>query len=322
MALRVLLADESSSIKRVMELALQDFAIEVKPVFLGPDVLALAKQFKPDIVFIDILLQKLSGYEVSLAIKNTPELAKVPCVIMWSGFMELDEEKYRNSKADRNLEKPFTSDQLRKVVRDLVPKTASQTLADFMHLPEIIESLKTEVPKGVQKKAPPVTLAKEPEPLFQFREETVLDGPTPELEVDETSKSTESWNMESFAPIENFSGPTVNENETWVQTNLSKFKVPEPKSDDEFLKEIATPPPKAKTAPPEPAPIQEKVEKSEKIFAEPKISETQLEIIIRKQAKEMLESVIWKVVPDMAERIIKEEITRLMQDKDGQIQFD
>jgi len=50
MALRVLLADESSTIKKVMQLALSDFAVEVRSVPVGFDVLPVAQNFKPDIV--------------------------------------------------------------------------------------------------------------------------------------------------------------------------------------------------------------------------------------------------------------------------------
>ena len=65
MALRVLLADESSTIKKVMQLALQDFGVEVKSVPIGLDVSQAAKSFRPDIIFADVLLAKKSGYDVS-----------------------------------------------------------------------------------------------------------------------------------------------------------------------------------------------------------------------------------------------------------------
>jgi CheY-like chemotaxis protein len=74
MALRVLLADESSTIKKVMQLALQDFGVEVKAVPIGVDVVQVAKSFEPDIIFADILLAKMNGYEVSKATK--PAIAK------------------------------------------------------------------------------------------------------------------------------------------------------------------------------------------------------------------------------------------------------
>src|SRR5580698_858214 len=88
MALRVLLADESSTIKKVFQLALQDFAVEVRPVNLGIDVASVALSFKPDIIFADVLLQKKNGYDVCNELKQDPALSSIPVVLMWSGFME------------------------------------------------------------------------------------------------------------------------------------------------------------------------------------------------------------------------------------------
>ena len=93
MALRVLLADESSTIKKVFQLALQDFAVDVRPVNVGVDVVPVALNFKPDIIFADVLLQKKSGYDVCAEVKQHPTLKNVPVILMWSGFMELDEDK-------------------------------------------------------------------------------------------------------------------------------------------------------------------------------------------------------------------------------------
>src|SRR5690606_39272940 len=126
MALRVLLADESSTIKKVFQLALQDFGVEVQSVNVGLDVLAVGKRFKPDIVFADILLQKKDGYDVSAELKSDAELKDVPVVLMWSGFMELDEDKLQISQANAHLEKPFDVKTLRKLIHELVPKTRDQ----------------------------------------------------------------------------------------------------------------------------------------------------------------------------------------------------
>ena len=136
MALRVLLADESTTIKKVMQLALQDFAVEVKSVHSGVDVVEVARTFQPDIVFADVLLQKKNGYEVSGDLKRDPELSQLPVVLMWSSFMELDEKLAQISNADRRLEKPFDVESLRQLVLELVPKTRSQRLAHFLKFPD------------------------------------------------------------------------------------------------------------------------------------------------------------------------------------------
>ena len=139
MALRVLLADESSTIKKVMQLALSDFAVEVKAVPVGLDVLPVTKSFKPDIIFADVLLSKRNGYEVSQELKNDSETAHIPVVLMWSGFMEIDESKVSESKADGRLEKPFDADHLRNLVNNLVKKTATNPVSNFLSFPEMPE---------------------------------------------------------------------------------------------------------------------------------------------------------------------------------------
>ncbi|RYF46460.1 MAG: response regulator [Cytophagaceae bacterium] len=144
MALRVLLADESSTIKRVMQLALQDFAVEVKAVPVGLDVLPVTKSFKPDIIFADVLLTKRNGYEVCQELKNDPDTADIPVVLMWSGFMVIDEAKI--AVADAKLEKPFDAETLRALVQSLVPKTQTNPVSSYLQfpkMPEFAEAAKT-----------------------------------------------------------------------------------------------------------------------------------------------------------------------------------
>ena len=132
MALRVLLADESTTIKKVMQLALQDFAVEVKAVHAGVDVIEVAKSFHPDIVFADVLLQKKNGYEVCAELKNDPQLNRLPIVLMWSSFLEVDERLASRCGADERLEKPFDVETLRQLILKLVPATRTQRLAHFL----------------------------------------------------------------------------------------------------------------------------------------------------------------------------------------------
>lgn len=158
MALRVLLADESVTIKKVIQLALQDFAVEVKAVPVGLDVLEVSKSFQPDLVFADILLQKRSGYDVCADLKKDSGTAAIPVVLMWSSFMELDQRQVDACGADGKLEKPFEVEALRKLVLELVPRTRSQRMAHFLEYPSNIAApLKQEFSaakeKSVEKKS-------------------------------------------------------------------------------------------------------------------------------------------------------------------------
>lgn len=148
MALRVLLADESSTIKKVMQLALQDFGVEVKAVPVGVDVIPVAKNFNPDIIFADVLLAKMTGYDVAKAIKTDSVLNTTPVVLMWSSFMELDEAKARESRAEGRLEKPFDAEALRSLVKSLVPQTQDNAISSFLTFPDLPSIIESEAPKA------------------------------------------------------------------------------------------------------------------------------------------------------------------------------
>jgi len=241
MALRVLLADESSTIKKVIGLSLQDFAVEVKVVHSGIDVLEVAKQFKPDLIFADVLLQKRNGYDVCFDIKNDPILAHIPVVLMWSSFMDLDEKAYQRSKANAKLEKPFEVDHLRQLVTSLSTKTESQKASQFLKFPEIFaEPLKKEMQEKQNKMPgenslsrlgipaapnnspvhspihvggnvpPPKNLAAVTSP--QTPAQKPQQGPPPSLrpkpqnaEPPRPQEASKPWNMDSFVDIQMFS---------------------------------------------------------------------------------------------------------------------
>ncbi|MCJ8276525.1 MAG: response regulator, partial [Bdellovibrionales bacterium] len=138
--MRVLLADESASIRKVFQLGLQDYGAEVKSVHNGLDVIQVAEQFQPDIIFADILLQKKNGYQVSEEIHEHQSLSDVPVILMWSSFMELDQDKYIKCHAQGEMEKPFEVDVMRKLIEDLVDRTKSQQLSQFLDFPENIKN--------------------------------------------------------------------------------------------------------------------------------------------------------------------------------------
>lgn len=213
MALRVLLADNSETIKKVVQLSLQEFGVEVKSVNVGIDVLNVAKIFQPQIVLADILLQKKNGYEVCAELKTDPQLSSVPVVLMWSGFLELDEKKAQQCGADGRLEKPFDSEKLRDVVRSLVSG---------------LDSTDTQPPSPVQFKAPPglpitpapKTSAPAPqvapqtivEPMQTMVGHTIVDPATRTVQRDEIPEPIEpahAWSMDSFDDIKKFEPPSI-----------------------------------------------------------------------------------------------------------------
>ncbi len=210
MALRVLLADESNTIKKVFQLALQDFAVEVQTVHVGIEVVNLALKFKPDIIFADVLLQKRICYEVAADLKRHSELGNLPVVLMWSGFMELDQDKYQASRADSCLEKPFDVKALRDVVDALVPKTQSQRLSKYLNFPKLPEFVDT----GPAASKSGKSLSPEPQPppasrsLPKDSSPEAFKPPLPPSGETRPLKEEATWNMDSFDPIPSLNSDT------------------------------------------------------------------------------------------------------------------
>ena len=133
--IKILLADESPTINKVFDVALKNLGAEIKTVQHGIDVLEVAESFKPDIIFSEILLSKMNGYEVCSQIKQNSDLNKIPVVLMWSGFMDIDEDKFITCQADSKLEKPFSGDLLIKTIQKNLPNEskASKLVEDYTH---------------------------------------------------------------------------------------------------------------------------------------------------------------------------------------------
>ncbi len=214
MALRVLLADESSTIKKVISLALQDFAVDVKVVQSGLDVVEVAKQFNPDIILADVLLQKKNGYEVCFDIKNDVSLTQIPVILMWSSFMDLDEKAFVKSRANAKLEKPFEVEDLRKLMNTFASKTREQAASSYLKFPtNLTEPLKSE---QLAKKTAAIsedTFSRLgiPAPPQNSRVSGSVAPPNPPSRspiptgkpANSEAKPT-NWNMDSFEDIQSF----------------------------------------------------------------------------------------------------------------------
>lgn len=158
MSIRILLADESSTIKKAFEIGLNSYGAEIKNVQHGIDVIEVAETFKPDVIFADVLISKLNGYEVCAQIKSHPRLQHTPVVLMWSGFMDIDEDKYITCQADGKIEKPFSADQLIELIQGLIQNSPSQPAS----------SIKTEEASVPERLTPPgIGSARTPRPPIQ-----------------------------------------------------------------------------------------------------------------------------------------------------------
>jgi len=113
---RVLVIDDSNTIRRSAEIFLRQGGYEVILAEDGFDALAKVNDFEPDLIFCDILMPRLDGYQTCAIIKRNPRFAQVPVIMLSSKDGVFDKARGRMVGSDDYLTKPFTKDQLLQAV--------------------------------------------------------------------------------------------------------------------------------------------------------------------------------------------------------------
>jgi len=103
----LLLADDSVTIQRVIELTFADEDIDVVAVSDGDQAIARLESLPPDIVLVDVGMPGKSGYEVAAYVKQSPKLSHIPVVLLTGAFEPVDEAKAVDAGCDGVLAKPF-----------------------------------------------------------------------------------------------------------------------------------------------------------------------------------------------------------------------
>src|SRR5579871_4011003 len=103
----LLLADDSVTIQRVIELTFADEDISVVAVSDGDQAIARLDAAPPDIVLADVGMPGKSGYEVAQYVKQTPHLAHIPVVLLTGAFEPVDQARASQAGCDGVLAKPF-----------------------------------------------------------------------------------------------------------------------------------------------------------------------------------------------------------------------
>jgi CheY-like chemotaxis protein len=117
---KLLLADDSITIQRVIELTFADEDIDVITVGNGQAAIDRAETERPDIVLADAAMPERDGYEVAAFIKSHPQLSHVPVVLLAGAFEPIDEARARAAGCDGVLVKPFEPQMVISRVKDLL----------------------------------------------------------------------------------------------------------------------------------------------------------------------------------------------------------
>jgi len=372
MSKKILLADDSITIQKVIGITFANEDYELTVVDNGADAIIKAVEINPDLVLADVIMPEKDGYEVCKEIKANPVLAGTPVILLTGTFESFDEAKSMEVGADDYITKPFESQTLINKVKEQLAKVSVASPPPTPATP-VVETAPAAAPAAdgdivfdlgadevVAAPAAPeedmwaeddfsdaASAFVEAPATPPVVEEAVSDediwgdmdlADTPEAEADleletvaEDSSSTSVDEFDEFAFEDEIPGVEDFMKEPTPQAPLEEESI---EFEDEL---IETPPivaPPVETVPvvetpvavpaapqPEAPPVAEPVSapstpQQEAVpAAQPAASqalpEEQLRTLLSQVSKEMIEKVVWEVVPELAETLIKEEIKKL-----------
>ena len=122
--LKVLVIDDSKTIRKTAETLLSKEGCEVYTAVDGFDALAKVADYTPDIVFVDIMMPRLDGYQTCSLIKHNKVFRSIPVIMLSSKDGLFDRARGRMVGSDQYLTKPFTKESLLKAVATHVKAAA------------------------------------------------------------------------------------------------------------------------------------------------------------------------------------------------------
>ena len=375
MSIKVLVADDSITIQKVIGIIFGGDEYSLTIVDNGKSAVDKAREINPDILLIDVLMPGMSGYEVSEIVRSTPGLTAKPILLLTGSFEPFDEEKAQKCGADDFIAKPFESQQIITKVKELLELGKSRELS-AQALPssppaDFFVDQFVEVPSSPLDIPPPRSEAQPAAPI------NIWSAFTPEAESQEAPEAppafpdspAEAFEPDVFAIVteENDAQLVIASDTADMSPNFSGSQwVPVEEQMFEFIEEeaaAAAPPPlpdfsepalpveeysfgdvaladdtalppetvfadfTASSPPPEipaapfaplsdPTPASAAIVPAETLPAASvpaALTEEQLRAAIAGASKEIIERIVWEVVPDLAEALIRDAIRKITQ---------
>ncbi|MDD2582038.1 MAG: response regulator [Desulfuromonadaceae bacterium] len=366
MSIKVLVADDSITIQKVIGIIFGGGEYSLTVVDNGKSAVDKAREINPDILLIDALMPGMTGYEVAEVVRSIPSLATKPILILTGSFEPFDEEKAKKCGADDFIAKPFESQQIITKVKELLAlgtaraqqsaqqkpsettKQAQGFSAPVLDIPQPTESadiwdaFTPEAAAPVSTSTPPVapTPAAEANELDVFaivNEESdaqlvknatetnissrltgsqwvPVEENTFEFEIETATEPTRPVLADQKIPVQEGSFGDISFDDDVVTPEPPTFSAV-PKTDFSYTTpEVTTSTPQTMEFEAEPAlvsaPVAEAVTPVTTAQSVP-LTEEQLKAAIVAASKEVIERIVWEVVPDLAEAMIREAIRKI-----------
>ncbi len=303
MARKLLLADDSITIQKVVELVLAEEDFEIKSVSNGEEALNILSTFRPDIVLADIEMPKVNGYQLCDNIKKDPELSHVPVILLAGAFEPIDEELSREVRADDSVIKPFESQELISKINAVLTMNVSA---------EVDRAVSVEPETGYDVEA----VTEMDEDVFELEEEAARETAEASRAGEGVRSEEDLWSMEevpeAVAEEEIDLAPEASEEKEQelpedVVASEPFFTMPHgevtgAKVTEDMVSQNLVAPSKEEMM----AAFEQTVRgRVDAFLSSLDIKETILQSLMPSM-KESVEKVLWEVAPELAEKMLKE----------------
>ncbi|MDD2897687.1 MAG: response regulator [Desulfuromonadaceae bacterium] len=352
MSIKVLVADDSITIQKVIGIIFGGDEYSLTIVDNGKAAVDTAREINPDILLIDALMPGMSGYEVAEAVRSTPSLAAKPILLLTGSFEPFDEDKAKKCGADDFIAKPFESQQIISKVKELleIGRTRGQapqsyTFEDVVEtpaeaaVPESVPSAIGNISQNIVPPADTVQTAAAPDIWGAFTPEAEPFAPPVNVPVAADSFADLS-EPDVFAIVTEENDAQLVETDVpappspqhtgsqWVPVEENTFEFEDETAEEQppaFIEQVITtqlftdPEPDAAVIPAAPfVPLADPTP----VLAPPPLppataevpmtlNEEQLKAALASVSKEVIERIVWEVVPDLAEAMIREAIRKI-----------
>ena len=272
--MRILIVEDSVTMRKIMEMTFAGEDAELHAEESGELALQHGRDFSPDVAFIDASLPGIDGYEVTRAIKSDPQLASTAVILMASQHRPLDPARASEVGADDHILKPFDTQEAINKASDLAGRVEALYEAASIPVPRPATTPPRQVSQHTYRPTPP--------PL-------PINGPS--------SRPMAPTPMASKVPL------------TGAQVSVAPAAA----------RSLRSSAPAAQVAPHHIEPLQAEGASealSHSVVARLEtlgLTPDQVEGVLKLSA-EVVERVVWEVVPELAEAMIREELHRLVGD--------
>lgn len=119
---KILIADDNENIREALTYLLEDEGYKLALARDGADTLKKVREFLPDILFLDIMMPEMNGYEVCRAIKNDPKLRNTYVIMLTAKGQVAEQERGKEVGADEYIVKPFSPMEILSKIKNILDK--------------------------------------------------------------------------------------------------------------------------------------------------------------------------------------------------------